>query len=311
VQQDLFNKLDKYVGNPPPGAKDGKGPGVKSRLRLGEDKIRVEIIVHVQQKMLQDDLAAMGVMQSTEDLMDSVGMPSLMAVPSKANKGSKLRGIMESIVNEYLSNQEFEILDAKGVQDLGKFTDALGEVSGAEENEAAQIAMAIGADVYFVYEAIKSKKGDTVNYTVRVKAYETTTGTVVGDTSATAPARYDDIAGKEAETLMEPMNDAMGKLVPLLMKFWKRTAPKGQRFYLVFNGGPEGTDENMAEVLERNCSKYKLVSSVEGKVILRAQCKMNNLGLAKAIRKGIKSKMEGAAFKWTAKTRTSLILQFQ
>ncbi|MBW2702492.1 MAG: hypothetical protein JRF33_16855, partial [Deltaproteobacteria bacterium] len=36
VQQDLFNKLDKYVGNPPPGAKDGKGPGVKSRLRLGE-----------------------------------------------------------------------------------------------------------------------------------------------------------------------------------------------------------------------------------------------------------------------------------
>lgn len=312
VQGQVFAQLDKYIGIPGPGSRDGKGKGIKSRVRISDDKIRVVMQEDVAKTTLQQDLVQMGAIQSTDEMLEAAGMPSLMAMPSKVNKGSKLRGIMEGLVNEYLTNAGYEVLDAKGVTDLNKMVDAIGEVAGAEEDEAAQVAMAAGADIYFVYEANRDKKGDGIAYSVNVKAYETTTGNLLASKNAQGPARANWVAGQESAALQEPLNDAMGGVLPIVTQYWKKNSPKGRKYFIKFKNSPKKTDMAMNRVLKKACSRVKMVSStVGGDVVFRAQCKIDNLELASAIDDGIGAKMGGAEFDWAAKTRSALVVVFK
>jgi len=311
-QKNIFAKLDRYVAYPPAGSAAGKGQGIKSRMRMSEDEIKVEIITEVHKKPLMADLTNMGVIQSTDEMLESMGMPSLIAIPSKASRGSKLRGIAEGLVNEYLTNAGYEVLDPQGVSDLNKMTDAIGEVAGAEEDEAAQIAMAAGADVYFVYEAYRDKEGGGIAYAINVKAYETTTASMLGSKNASGPARANWVAGQENAALQEPLGDAMGSVLPVVEKYWKKNAPKGRKYFIKFKNAPKKTDMKMNQVLKKACSRVKMVSStIGGDVVFRAQCKLDNLELAATIDEGITAKMGDSEFDWAAKTRSALVIVFK
>ncbi|MBW1808394.1 MAG: hypothetical protein JRJ87_09385, partial [Deltaproteobacteria bacterium] len=101
-QKSIMAKLDRYVGIPPPGTKDGKGKGVKSRVRVDDERIKVIIITDVHKKALEADLVAMGVIESKDQMLDAVGRPSIATFPFKASKGSKLRGMMQGLLTSYL-----------------------------------------------------------------------------------------------------------------------------------------------------------------------------------------------------------------
>ena len=128
---------------------------------------------------------------------------------------------------------------------------------------------------------------------------------------ATAPARFDVVAGQEAKALIEPLNDAMGKLLPVVEKYWKRNAKKGQKFYVVFNGGPKDIDERMYSVFKKECTTVKLETKTAQKASFRVQCKKDNMELSMAIKEGIKAKVDGADFEWAVKTRSALVVQFK
>ncbi len=315
VQQQIFAQLDKYVGIPGPGAKDGKGKGVKSRTRLSETKIQVAIIEDVQKKALVDDLVALKVLTSKDDMLAGVGMPTLMVHPSKANKGSQYRKIMEDLVNSYLTKAKWEVLDANGVEDLNKLTNAIGEVSDASEDEAAKLAMAVGADVYLVFEA-KKEKGkppmvENVAFSVGITAYETTTGRKLASDTALSAPRATMVAGEESAALMEALNDAMGKVIPQITDYWKEDAPKGNRYTIIFRNSPKGTDMAMSGVLKKTCAWVKLAKSAGTYVSFYAQCKGDNLEIASAVSQGIEASFEGTPFDFAAKTANNLIVVFK
>ncbi len=308
VQQAFFNQLDKYVGQPPVGTKDGKGPGVKSRARIDEERIKVRIIVHVNTKALKADLVAKGVIQDSGDLMDSVGMPSLVAVPSKASKAKKLTKEMAAVVDDYLTSNNLNVKDIGNIQNMEKVFESLGEISGAEENEAAQIALAAGADVYFVYEGNRDKKADSIAYSATVTAFETVTSTKLGTKKTIGEARFSKRAGEESKALDEPFRDSMGKLMPRVMEYWKRTAPKGQRYMIQFNGGDTSkTKRAIMKILKRNCSNRKMITADDKMVRYEAQCKMANDELSIMFEEEMPKHLDGATVKWVSVTGSMLL----
>jgi hypothetical protein len=310
-QGQVFAKLDRYIGIPGPAARSGKGRGVKSRTRISDTEIQVKIIEHIQKKALMDDMVALGILQAKEQMLDAVGRPTLAVFPSKANKGKKSRKIMEDLVNSYLTKAKWEVLDAQGVQDLDKLVDAIGEVSGAEEDEAAQLAMAVGADVYIVFEANKKKKGAAVAFEVGINAFETTTGRRLAAETALSAERANWTATGESKAMMEGLNDAMGRVMPQISDYWKEDAPKGKKFYVVFNNAPKRTDMKMNGVLKKACSHVKLVTSTKATVKFQVQCKLDNLELSGAIDEGITAKMGGSAYDFAAKNRNNIIVVFE
>ncbi len=310
-QAQVFAQLDKYIGIPGPASRSGHDKGVKKRHRLSDTKIKVELIEDVQQKMLQEDLVAMGVLKSGEDMLDAVGNPTLMVFPSKANKGKKNRKIMEDLVNSYLTKSQWEVLSPKGMADLNKLVEAIGEVSDAEEDEAATLAMAVGADVYITFEANKKKVGNTVAYEVGINSYETTTSQMLSSETALSAPRSTMMAGEETAAMMEGLNDAMGKSLPQITGYWKKDAPKGSRFYVVFKNTPKKADMKMGSVLKKVCTKSKLVTGTSKTAAFRVQCKLDNLELAEAIDEGITAKLGGADYEFAAKNKNNLIVIFK
>lgn len=311
-QQAVFAKLDRYVGIPPPGAASGKGKGVKSRVRMSDERIKVEIITDVHKQMLQDDLVALGIIQSKEDMLAAVGMPSILVYPGKATKGHKGRQQMESAVTEYLTENRWEVKDPQGVADLQKIIGAIGEVTGAEEDEAAKISMAVGADVYVVFDVLQSKgeRGD-VAYGASVKAYETTTSRKLGEKQVTGPARAGWKAGEEIKAFVEALRDAMGQVVPQITAYWKEDAPKGNRFTIVINKAPKNTDIKVAGALKRNCAFVKVEVATAKTVHVNAQCKGDNMEIAGALDSILSSAFADQPYDFATKTGNLLIVNFQ
>jgi len=269
------------------------------------------MIEDVKETTLKEDLVSMGVIKSSDDMLDAVGNPTVMVYPSKANKGKKNRKIMEDLCNSYLTKRQWEVLDPKGMADLTKMIDAIGEVTDAEEDEAAKLAMAVGADVYLIFEANKKKKGNTVSYEVGVTAYETTTSRkLTSETSLSAP-RSTMMAGEESAAMMEGLSDAMGKAVPQITKYWKKDSAKGSRFYVVFNNTPKGTDMKMNSVLKKACTRVKLSTGTSKTAHFRVQCKLDNLELSAAIDEGITGKLGGADYEFAAKNKNNIIVNFK
>jgi hypothetical protein len=314
-QKAVMAKVNTYVNQPPPGSAAGKGKGVKSRTRVSDDRIRVVIITDVHKKLLQDDLVAMNIIAKKDEMLDAAGRPVLTTVPFKASKGSKLRGMMEGQINAYLTKNRWEVVSAAGVEDLNKMVDAIGEIEDAEDDDAAKVAMVVGADVYVQFEAKKERgKGRakaSVAYTVHVAARETTTGRMLASEKVTSPARANWAAGEESRALDEALADAMGKLLPQIETYWREDAPNGKKFYVVFKNTPKGTDIKMNSMFKKNCSRVKLVRSTKNEAAFQVQCKMDNLELSGAIDEAISAKMGGAEYDFAAKNRSNIIVVFK
>jgi hypothetical protein len=310
VQQQIFAQLDKYVGMPPPGAADGKGRGIKSRVKIGE-KIKVEIIETVQKKTLVDDLTALGVTKSKSDMLASVGMPTMLVQPSKASKGSQYRKLIEDLVNSYLTKNKLEVVDATNVENLNKLTDAIGEAGGGEEDEIAKLAQAIGADVYVVFEAkVDKQPNGSVAYGAGLSAFETTTSRKLGSELVIGPARANWVAGEEMKAFVEPVSDAMGKLLPQIFDYWKEDSPKGNRFLITIKNAPKSTDTKISSLLKKSCAFVKTNSS--GKTVkFYAQCKGDNMEIAGALEEGLNSNFAGSNFEFLAKSGSTLIVLFK
>ena len=185
----------------------------------------------------------------------------------------------------------------------------------AEEDEAAKIAMAAGADVYVMFEAKKEKgkgmAGGQIAYSTRIEAYETTTSRMLASEKVTSPAYYENQAGQESRVLEEALRDSMAKVLPQVTDYWKEDAPKGHRFYVVFKNAPKKTDMKMNSVLKKACARVKLIRSTASEATFQAQCKLDNLELASAIDEGIEAKMSGTEYDFAAKNRSNIIVVFK
>ncbi len=311
-QVQIMAALDKYIGTPSGSARDGKGKGVKSRTRIDENTILVKIIEDVQKKVLMDDLVTMGVLKSKDEMLEAVGMPTVMVHPSKANKGKKNRKIMEDLVNSYLTKAKWEVLDAKGSADLAKLVDAIGEVGDAEEDEAAQLALAIGADVYIIFEANKKSAAATSSqaYSVGISAFETTTGRKLASQTSLSSPRTTWVAGEDTAAMTEALSDAMAQVMPQITDYWKEDAPKGNRFTITLKNAPKNADIKLSSVLKKVC-RFVKTKSFPTQVNFYAQCKGDNMEMAVVLSDGIDSKLSGNDYEFLAKNANSLIIVFK
>ena len=187
-------------------------------------------LVTVAVDRLADDLSNKGIAASATDTSEALDNPTIVAVAQKRFKKHAMAEALATRINEYLQKEDFDVKNAQGMADLQDVV-SHGEVAGHDEDEAAQIALALGAEVYLTYSATLQPGRGTVKVQALVRAYETTTGTALGDGtgwSAERPTSAAQIAFDEA------ISDATQKVVANMLKKWKKQVSKGKGYFLVF-----------------------------------------------------------------------------
>ena len=174
-------------------------------------------LVTVAVDRLADDLSNKGIAAGATDTSEALDNPTIMRWRRSASRAARWPRKLAARINEYLQKEDFDVKNAQGMADLQDVVSQLGEVAGHDEDEAAQIALALGAEVYLTYSATLQPGRGTVKVQALVRAYETTTGTALGDGtgwSAERPTSAAQIAFDEA------ISDA-AKVVANMLKKWK------------------------------------------------------------------------------------------
>jgi hypothetical protein len=217
---------------------------LKSRLPNGKEGMKITKAVRVNKKLLTDDLVSKGIIKSREELADAIGMPTIMVIP-ETPKGQTPLEVFDknplakhaaAVIESYLTARKYDVLVPKAMDQINEMTKLQGEVKGVEEDPGYQLALALGSDVYIVFAGMVYSSNKV---TLQLKAYETTTGRLLGTETGYSASR----PGPAEPLVEEAVNSAIDKVLQRLINYWQDDVKKGIQYKLVFKSISGSIDE--------------------------------------------------------------------
>ena len=242
IAEDFFvpANVDKYIS----WESDKVVSALKSRLPNGKEGMKITKAVRVNKKLLTDDLVAKGIIKSREELADAIGMPTIMVIP-ETPKGQTPLEVFDknplakhaaAVIESYLTARKYDVLVPKAMDQINEMTKLQGEVKGVEEDPGYQLALALGSDVYIVFAGMVYSSNKV---TLQLKAYETTTGRLLGTETGYSASR----PGPAEPLVEEAVNSAIDKVLQRLINYWQDDVKKGIQYKLVFKSISGSIDE--------------------------------------------------------------------
>lgn len=232
---------------------------VKTSLPNGDKGVKITKIFRVNREKVKADLVAKNVLVSQDALAGAVGNPNIMVIP-ETPKGVSPISVLDNdplakhcagAIESYLTARQYEVQVPKGADQINEMTGMLAEGKGAEEDIAYKIALSLGSDVYIVYNYNPDIK-TTGKASVSVRAYETTTGKLLGTETGYSKTRM----GSPAEPLLEEaINDAIDKVLQRINNYWTADMQKGIQYKVIFKM-LAGFDEDKTEEIQDKVSDF-------------------------------------------------------
>jgi len=274
------------------------GNDILSRVN-SKDGVKVEKLIRVNRQRLIDDLSRQGIIASRETLTEAFGNPFIMVLPEVPKGQSPIEALQTSpnlkkgaeVIEGYLTSRKYDVQVPEQVENLSELTDAQAGLKGVEDDNTYKLALTIGADVYVVYNvAVESvpfgKKG-----VVGCRAYETTTGRLLGTETGYSPEKP---SSTDAALIEMAMNDAIEKVLTKINAYWKDDLRIGQQYKLIVKitgrfDDPLGIGDMFDDVLKGITVKRKQIAATEKTVdyVIWQNQFENTIGLFKELSKRV------------------------
>ena len=222
---------------------------IKKKLPNGDRGVKITKTLRVNKQMIEADLIAKGVLKDKEELMGAAGNPFIMVIP-EAPKGQAPLEVLDKnnlakhaagAIESYLTARKYDVVVPRAMDQINNLNQLQSEIKGAEEDMSYQLALALGSDVYIVYSGeVKGGKASVV-----VKAYETTTGRLLGTETGYSKTR----PGAPMEPLVEEaVSDAVNNVLARINTYWLDDLKKGIQYKVVFKVVGEFEEDDLEEV---------------------------------------------------------------
>ncbi len=204
--------------------------------------------------LLKQDLAAKGVVMGSSDLADSIGNPVIMVLPATSKGQNPVEMLRNdptvkhsaSVIESYLTSRQYEVSVPEQMDQINALNEAQMDLGGQEEDYAYQLALSIGSDVYITYSGSVEEAGyGAQKFAVQVRAYETTTGRLLGTETGYSRERKGDIMVSIEEALSQPIANVLNRI----NNYWKTDLAKGLQ-YKVIVAIDTGFDEDEIEEIQ-------------------------------------------------------------
>jgi len=215
-----------------------------SRLKIdGGKKLKIEKSFKINKTLLQEDLVKKGILSPTAQVAGTLGQPTIMVIPETTGQPSPIELLKTNpnlkkgaeVIEAYLTARKFDIIVPEQQQVLQELTSAQYALQGTSEDYSYLLALSIGSDIYISYNvAIESRKlgSSTVKKgIVGCRAYETTTGRLLGTETGYSPER----TAPDAVLIEEAMHDAIDKVLSRVTAYWKEDMRQGVQYKIILN----------------------------------------------------------------------------
>lgn len=218
--------------------RDGEGIRVTKRFKINKERLK---------QSLQDQ----NIIKATKDVTATIGNPFIAVLPSapegtnpiqllKNNPNAK-HGV--SVIESYLTARQYDVVVPEQQENISQLTQATNTAEGNQQDIAYQLAMSVGSDVYITFDGSKESGGyGTDKVAAQIRAYETTTGRLLGTETGYSQ-------GREGETMVsieEAVNDAIDAVLNRVNNYWVEDLQRGMQYKVIFNISSD-FDEREAE----------------------------------------------------------------
>ncbi len=238
VQESFFDKsnVQKYVA--------WESDKFEERIKMDNgNKLRIKRAMRLNTRLIREDLVSLGVMTATSDLVKSMGLPTIMVLP-EAPKGQDPIDLLRNdvtlkkgaeVIESYLTSRRYEVVVPEQSSGLNEMVSAAQSLQDVEDDPTYLLALSIGADIYMTYNVTSQsrKVGSTTvkKAAVAVRAYETTTGRLLGTETGYSSER----PSMEAVIIEEGINDAVEKVLSRISAYWKEDLEQGVQYKIILS----------------------------------------------------------------------------
>ncbi|MDG5767136.1 DUF6175 family protein [Balneolales bacterium ANBcel1] len=206
---------------------DGTGLQITKRFRINTE-------------MINSELERFRIIEARSDLTEAIGRPFVMVLPQTASNQSPIELLQSdqyirhaaAVVESFLTSRLYDVVVPEQVSGLDQMISALNLVEGQQEDYAYQIAQQIGSDIYITFSSTEEDAGfGTTRTSMLVRAFETTTGRLLGTETGYSQGRR----GERSVSIEEAMNDAIDKVLSRINNYWVDDMSRGIQYKIVLN----------------------------------------------------------------------------
>jgi hypothetical protein len=241
-----------------------------SRVKLaGGEKIRVEKQFRINRKAIADYLIERRVIQKLEDVMEEIGLPTLMALPEVKpgqnpleqlrNDGALKQGA--TVIEAFLTQKKYNVIAPDQAQQIFEQQKAQLSLKGHEEDLSYEIALSVGSDVYVTYtitiDTRKVGSSDVRKASVSVRAFETTTARLLA-----AETGYSEESAAPAAALVEAaVSNAMNNVLARINSYWQDDLKNGSQYKIIFNITGQFDDDTKYDIADAAAKTLKKIAA--------------------------------------------------
>ena len=190
--------------------------------------------VRVHKENLRRELTERGVLVARETLAAAQGNPVIMVIPDSPQGQTPLmvldkNGLAKqaaATIESYLTARSYEVIVPRAAEQIEQMTRVQADLGNAGDDPAYAMAMSVGSDVYFVFSGeVQGSKAS-----VAVKAYETTTGRLLGTETGYSKDRPGAAQGALVD---EAVSDAVDHVLERVKSYWQADMKQGLQYRLV------------------------------------------------------------------------------
>jgi hypothetical protein len=218
---------------------EASSPTKKVSLKAGKG-IKITTIIKINKELLIQFLEKKSILQSKKALSNTLGNPNIMVVPQSPLGVSAIDFLQENdnarfasgVILSYLSSKMYDVILPDQQNFLNTLNNSQLNIADREEDMAYQLALSVGSDIYIDYAISQSAAAyETTKYAVIVRAFETTTGRLLGTETGHSEARK----GEDQVSIEEALLAAMNNVLARVTNYWKQDIENGIQYKLIVN----------------------------------------------------------------------------
>ena len=228
----------------------------KSKTLLNKDTaVRIVKQVKINRELLKKHLETSKILTPKEDILDIIGNPTIMVIPRPPKDSTPLTFLEENqtakhgagVIEALLTARQYNIIIPQQQASVSELSKSLYSHHNESIDLAYQLALSIGSDIYIDYE-ITSAEGEfeTTKYSVAIRAFETTTGRLLGAETGYSQARKGDKYVSIEESMLEAINNVMNRV----LNYWKNDLKKGIQYKVIVQINQENLSSNEIETIQ-------------------------------------------------------------
>ncbi len=242
ISQEFYKRYNTFVASV---HTDGK-------IEVDDDgRILVKAILEVNRGHIIEFLKDFGVTDHQE-MLEEIGNPTIAVVARWKTHDQAWNAFVLNAAKEYLTERRYNAIDLQdGIRNLDKLGQKILKLEGLPGDPKTRAAMMMGADIFIKVSAHNRVSGPYVKGVASIIAYETTTGRLLGSSSAFGK-EYPLRAGRQFQTVKQAIQNAMDNVLQQVLGYWKGDVVKGNRFFVIIAGNlGEDTGDYISLQLKR------------------------------------------------------------